>query len=189
MNDTIQIETKRCCLCKDEKALDEFHDNKAKKCGKSSQCKLCHTKYAREYYAANSEKISKQQKECMRKRRVDHPRAEMLYAAKRRAIRDNNAFTISLDDLVIPIHCPILGLELKKGTGRGKILASSPSLDKIIPELGYVPGNVQVISNKANSMKRDATLEEIVLLGEWAKRQIAVAANTPVNTIRIICRN
>lgn len=39
----------------------------------------------------------------------------------------------------------------------------SPSIDKVIPELGYVRGNVWVISNKANRIKNNATLEELKL--------------------------
>ena len=40
----------------------------------------------------------------------------------------------------------------------------SYSLDKIIPELGYVKGNVWIISNKANAIKSNASLEELKLL-------------------------
>ena len=37
----------------------------------------------------------------------------------------------------------------------------SPSLDRIIPEKGYVKGNIIVVSLKANTMKNNATIEEI----------------------------
>lgn len=40
----------------------------------------------------------------------------------------------------------------------------SPTIDKIIPNLGYVKGNVWVISAKANRMKSNATVEELELL-------------------------
>lgn len=33
----------------------------------------------------------------------------------------------------------------------------------IIPELGYVPGNIRVISTQANRMKWDSTAEELEL--------------------------
>lgn len=43
-------------------------------------------------------------------------------------------------------------------------LNPKPSLDKIIPKLGYVKGNVWVVSNKANRIKSNATIEELELL-------------------------
>jgi hypothetical protein len=50
-------------------------------------------------------------------------------------------------------------VSLKRGVG--KFDSCSPSLDRIVPELGYVKGNVRVISDRANRIKRDATLEEL----------------------------
>lgn len=63
--------------------------------------------------------------------------------------------------MVVPTHCPILGLPLyvMKGTKGGG--PNSPSLDKIEPSRGYVPGNVIVISNRANRLKSDASVEEL----------------------------
>jgi hypothetical protein len=46
----------------------------------------------------------------------------------------------------------------------------SPSLDRIKPELGYVPGNIQVISARANVMKNDATPEELLAFANWVYR-------------------
>ena len=40
----------------------------------------------------------------------------------------------------------------------------SPTIDKLIPSLGYTKGNVWVISRRANMIKSDATLEELELL-------------------------
>ena len=37
----------------------------------------------------------------------------------------------------------------------------SPSLDKIIPSLGYVKDNIWVISYRANTIKNNCTFEEI----------------------------
>lgn len=60
-----------------------------------------------------------------------------------------------------PTHCPILGLALKSMYGEGQANDASPSLDRITPELGYVPGNVIVISNRANRIKNNATPAEL----------------------------
>jgi hypothetical protein len=36
--------------------------------------------------------------------------------------------------------------------------------------LGYVPGNIRVISLRANMLRSDATFEEIALLHAWLQR-------------------
>jgi hypothetical protein len=74
--------------------------------------------------------------------------------------------TITIHDIVIPEFCPLLGIRLEPGKGTGGAKAASPSLDKIRPELGYVPGNVWVISHRANVIKSDATLSELRMLVE-----------------------
>ena len=70
-------------------------------------------------------------------------------------------FTIKAADIVVPTHCPILGLPLYSTLGKKGGGPNSPSLDRIEPALGYVPGNIVVISNRANRLKSDATIEEL----------------------------
>lgn len=53
--------------------------------------------------------------------------------------------------------------------GEGVRNDASPSLDKIIPSLGYVPGNVLVISWRANRIKCDATANELMLIANYYK--------------------
>lgn len=48
----------------------------------------------------------------------------------------------------------------------------SPSIDKIIPKKGYVRGNIQIISYKANTMKQDATLDEREQHALWTLKQV-----------------
>ena len=55
------------------------------------------------------------------------------------------SITITINDLVFPERCPVLNIPL---LSTGKRTDNSPSLDRIIPSLGYVPGNVKVISWK-----------------------------------------
>lgn len=49
---------------------------------------------------------------------------------------------------------------------------NSPTIDRINPKLGYIKGNVWVISNKANRFKNDATLEELELLVANLRRKL-----------------
>src|SRR5208282_6895907 len=87
----------------------------------------------------------------------------MLNAARGRAPRDSLPFTITVENIakIWPADnlCPITRIELKRTPGRGASEGKwpSPSLDKIVPELGYVPGNIAVISYRANILKRDCS--------------------------------
>jgi hypothetical protein len=74
-------------------------------------------------------------------------------------------FNLVIDDIIIPKTCPILGIPLK--SGKKNHLPSSPSLDRIVPNLGYVRGNICVISYKANQMKSDLTKEIILKILEY----------------------
>src|SRR6516162_8076486 len=89
--------------------------------------------------------------------------------------RWNIPFDLELTDIVIPDVCPILGIPLKanQGTGQKKVghKPNSPSLDRLVPALGYVKGNVQVVSIKANQMKQDATPTELITFAKWALRK------------------
>jgi len=92
----------------------------------------------------------------------------ILSRCKARAKIRNIEFTITIDDIVIPKYCPILGLELKPNRGSGGRL-NSPSLDRIDCSKGYIKGNIQVISNRANTIKSDATYADILKFAEWIK--------------------
>lgn len=85
----------------------------------------------------------------------------MLQNARVRARLAGVPFTIVVSDIVIPTHCPILGTALAQKLGVRGGGDTSPSLDKIEPGRGYVPGNVIVISNRANRLKSDATISEL----------------------------
>jgi hypothetical protein len=87
------------------------------------------------------------------------PEYRLYWSAKERSNRRGLECTISPADIHIPRFCPLLGLELKSGTKENK--GTSPSLDRLDCKKGYVRGNVWVISHRANSIKRDATLEEL----------------------------
>ena len=57
--------------------------------------------------------------------------------------------------------CPILKIELDWKSKRNGGHDNSPSLDRIDPTKGYIPGNVMMMSNLANKMKNNATPEQL----------------------------
>ncbi len=83
----------------------------------------------------------------------------LLRNSKYRAKRDGLRHTLTLSDIAVPSHCPVLGVRLKTSSGRAG--PNSPSLDRIDSSKGYVPGNVVVVSWRANEVKKDASLEEL----------------------------
>lgn len=91
--------------------------------------------------------------------------SSLLHRAKHRAKRGGVPFAISLSDIVVPARCPVLGMKLHLGARKAG--ASSPSLDRIVPSRGYVPGNVAVISWRANLLKTDGTAEEHRKIAEY----------------------
>jgi hypothetical protein len=92
------------------------------------------------------------------RRRGWDARSSMLSRAKYRAKQRGLDFNITKEDIVIPDICPLLGTPMK-----------SPSLDRIDSTKGYIKGNVWVISNRANTLKNDASLQELELLVENLK--------------------
>lgn len=95
----------------------------------------------------------------------------MLKDARWRSSRDGIPFALSADDISIPKVCPVLGLRLK--TSRGRAGPCSPSLDRIVPERGYVPSNVIVVSHRANEIRRDATVKELRMLYQFYRKACA----------------
>lgn len=67
-------------------------------------------------------------------------------------------FDLKLADIVVPEFCPVFGMRLVKNKGFPR--DNSPTLDRTIPELGYVVGNVRVISYRANCIKSFGTADE-----------------------------
>lgn len=80
-------------------------------------------------------------------------------------------FTIEFDEVfkLAGDKCPVFNTPLSWCELGGKPKANTPSLDKMIPELGYVPGNVFWVSYRANSIKTNATMEEISMVLKYMK--------------------
>lgn len=99
------------------------------------------------------------------KNRVETKEYKMFTSAKHRAKKAAIPFTITLKDIVIPEICPVLNIPIF--TKEGEHCPNAPSLDRFIPELGYVPENITVISYKANTIKNNATKEEVKAVLKW----------------------
>jgi hypothetical protein len=92
--------------------------------------------------------------------------AKMFYAARVRANKQHVPFDIVIEDIHIPDLCPILGIQLFVSSTDAPC-ANSPTIDRLVPELGYVVGNINVISHRANRLKNSATPQELRLIADW----------------------
>lgn len=108
----------------------------------------------------------------------DRPPEYMMWSnAKNRAKKFNVPFDLDVADIIIPEFCPVLGIPLVHHKGEGKSWGDSPSLDRIIPDKGYVKSNVMVISKRANAMKNDGDLEDLRKVYEFYKNLLEVMPN------------
>ena len=90
--------------------------------------------------------------------RHSHNPGVMFRNARDRARRLDLPFDIVHSDVVIPNFCPVLGIPIFYSDKRSD---NTPSLDRVVPEKGYIKGNIQVISDKANRLKQENTVETL----------------------------
>lgn len=179
---------KKCTICLTDKALSEFRERVSKgKVRVTPSCKECERARNRLYYSRNSEGMKRQARQyyldnkekvlgdvklyrdsnrhiIQEKGREYYRRKlknRMLNGSRARAKKYGIEHDISEADFEVPEMCPLLEIPLI--IGHASVSEGSPSLDRIDPQKGYVKGNVWVISHKANTMKSNASLEEIHL--------------------------
>lgn len=91
----------------------------------------------------------------------------VLKGIQSRARKIGIPFNLTIEDVEAPSFCPILGIPLIRNKGKRYASPNSPTVDRFIPSIGYVKGNVQVISHRANQIKSDASLEELKKIVTW----------------------
>lgn len=101
----------------------------------------------------------------------NNPIRSYLLAAKKRAKDKGIPFDLEESDIIFPPLCPVLEIpiDLIKTDGPRRRSDNTPSLDRLNPSKGYVKGNIQVISWRANRLKNDATLDELERIVKYIK--------------------
>lgn len=83
-----------------------------------------------------------------------------LYKIKSNCKKNGIDFDLTLDDVIVPENCPVLGIPLEHSKGR--VSDNSPSIDRINPNGGYTKDNIIVVSWKANRLKSNASVDELI---------------------------
>ena len=100
---------------------------------------------------------------CMENRRFKRRnKAALLFKwAGERARKRGIKFTIQISDIKIPDVCPCCNVKLTADPTHTRMIDGIPSLDRLKPELGYIPENIAVICTRCNTLKSGMTLEQI----------------------------
>jgi len=122
---------------------------------------LCLSCYARKRYKKDPQKYVKRGVEWVR----SHPEWQLAHSARSRAKKKGIEFDLNYKEIKIPDTCPVLGIPLIASIGRFD--PNSPSLDRIDNSKGYTKENTIVVSFRANSLKRDATLDELRKIADF----------------------
>lgn len=123
------------------------------------------TEYNRRWRAKNIDRLKKEKAEYDKQHREERREYRVLQGIKQRAAEKGIDFDLTLEDISNFSVCPVFGIELKRGEGKPQ--ACSPSVDRIDPTKGYTKDNIQILSNKANTMKQNATPEELLQFAKW----------------------
>jgi hypothetical protein len=132
---------KTCYNCKQEKPISEFYKRANEKYYRG--CKIC-------------------EKQLFTDFRKKNPHVSHLANAKQRAKKFNLPYDLDRDWFyaAMPEKCPVFGVEFSDGK-------NNVSIDRTIPEKGYTKSNCRLISHRANTIKNDATLNELKLLVKY----------------------
>jgi hypothetical protein len=153
---------KKCNRCQVKKDDKQFLPDQNK-------CIPCYEK-RQEYYRTHREQEIARAKRCLNRDRNHtnevkraclrkNPVSYILCRIKGKCKKYHIPFNLTHKDIVIPTHCPVLGIPLVIGNATAQ--KGSPSVDRIVPRLGYVKGNITVISHRANTIKSDAMSSEL----------------------------
>lgn len=130
-------------------------------------------KYNTEYYGNNKEQCIKNQVSYRNSidPKVLWARGVVISSRKRAKIK-GWAHTINAEYIlsILTDKCPVFGTVFIL-YGNKTVGPESPSLDRIDPKLGYVIGNIAVISHRANTIKSNASVEEIRKVADWLELQ------------------
>lgn len=167
--------SKVCACCKLEKPRGSFRlkGEKWKPNAVSSRCLECIKQIQETKRRAKGIKPAKRGRKLYVKKvlkrggRSGTAEYHMWRSARTRATKLGIPFDLKIEDIVIPTICPVLGIPLKRNTGQRGHCPTSPSIDRVVPSKGYTRKNIVVMSMRANTLKSDATYQEILKVGEW----------------------
>ena len=151
---------KKCPGCKEEQFVGNFYKIKTSKRSyidilgnhRTGRCKAC-------------------QAQAYQQRDVRH---KLLDGARKRAKAKGIVFELKLEDIDIPEFCPVFGTRLDGSSKAPSMInTTAPSIDRLDSSCGYTKDNIRIICARANSLKGNATAEEIMAIANYVAREVA----------------
>ena len=144
-------------------------------------CPLGHTlRYARNNICVECRKIAAKRQwgkidirahsRRIKEWRNTNPLSQLIIGARKGAKNRGLVFAITANDLYIPENCPCCGVVLARFSGQSSF-GPQPSIDRLDSARGYEPDNVAIICWRCNSIKRDATADELERIAAWMRAQ------------------
>lgn len=157
----------------DRKGYREYTNQRNKRPDVKAKAKIRNHNYQQIPQVKNKKNENK--KSAYRIHKTKDPIQHMVYRTRHRAKYAAIQHTITKEDLLpAPTHCPVFGYKLNYlNFERGFSMPyDSASVDRIDSSKGYIPGNVMIISWRANRLKADSTTDEIKQLYEFYVRKL-----------------
>jgi len=185
--------TCRKCSVPKPTTTEHFAPIKNTKSGLSATCRECWRTYHQGWKADNKERTAPRRRTLYYERHAEAQQAKRLtrlalYPLRVRAgvlrqgmIDRSRSKSLRFDGETLTIAyimgwiertpaCPCCQFPIDYGyKGLGQKNDRSPSIDRIIPNLGYVIGNVALICWRCNNLKRDATPDELETIARWMR--------------------
>jgi len=132
---------------------------------------------------------AKMARDLRKKKNRNFERSRGLFnEIKKRASKKDIKFEITKEDLRSIYgtvkKCPILEIDIDYSENYiGGPNDNSPSIDRLIPELGYIKENISILSQRANRIKNNGSAEEHILIALWMLKNLGYNEKDIMNFI------
>lgn len=152
--------TKICTKCNVEKSVIMYSKWR-------TVCKKCAGISVNEYRKRNPEACKARRKRYNSTAHTDLKvyAKFMVWEKRRKCKKLGIAFNLTVEDVIVPAYCPVLGIEIKRGN-----TDNAASIDRIKPNRGYVKGNIIIVSKLANQIRTNATSKQIRAVADFYER-------------------
>jgi len=140
--------------------------------------RIARNKQAREWSAQNPQKVAERARSHLGKMRREKPNKAIWARVRDRAKKNNISFNLIPEDIVIPAHCECCRKVMKLFKG-GPDRNDTVSVDRILPNKGYIAGNIKLICFRCNWLKLNCTdPEELQVVVNYMRRNLCITTNT-----------